>query len=63
MLYIDGIFFLKIKEELKKGLEGKRINRIFKNNEYIILIYFGKIEFLFFCILSLFICYIIKSKE
>ena len=30
MLYIDGISLSKIKEELKKSLEGKRINRIFK---------------------------------
>ena len=30
MLYIDGISLSKIREELKKSLEDKRINRIFK---------------------------------
>ncbi len=63
MLYIDGISLSKIKEELKKSLEGKRINRIFKNNEYTISIHFGKIELLLSCIPSLAICYITKSKE
>ena len=63
MLYIDGISLSKIKEELKKSLEGKRINRIFKNNEYTISIHFGKIELLLSCIPSLPICYITKSKE
>ena len=63
MLYIDGISLSKIKEELKKSLEGKRINRIFKNNEYTISIHFGKIELLLSCIPSLLICYITKSKE
>ena len=63
MLYIDGISLSKIKEELKKSLEGKRINRIFKNNEYTISIHFGKIELLLSCIPSLPICYITRSKE
>ena len=63
MLYIDGISLSKIKEELKKSLEGKRINRIFKNNGYTISIHFGKIELLLSCIPSLPICYITKSKE
>ena len=63
MLYIDGISLSKIKEELKKILEGKRINRIFKNNEYTISIHFGKIELLLSCIPALSICYITKSKE
>ena len=63
MLYIDGISLSKIKKELKKSLEGKRINRIFKNNEYTISIHFGKIELLLSCIPSLPICYITKSKE
>lgn len=63
MLYIDGISLSKIKEELKKILEGKRINRIFKNNEYTISIHFGKIELLLSCIPALPICYITKSKE
>ena len=63
MLYIDGISLSKIKEELKKSLEGKRINRIFKNNEYTISIHFGKIELLLSCIPALPICYITKSKE
>lgn len=63
MLYIDGISLSKIKEELKKSLEGKRINRIFKNNEYTISIHFGKIELLLSCIPSFPICYITKNKE
>ena len=63
MLYIDGISLSKIKKELKKILEGKRINRIFKNNEYTISIHFGKIELLLSCIPALPICYITKSKE
>ena len=63
MLYIDGISLSKIKEELKKILEGKRINRIFKNNEYTISIHFGKIELLLSCIPALALCYISKNKE
>ena len=63
MLYMDGISLSKIKEELKKTLVNKRINRIFKNNEYTISFYFGKIELLFSCIPALPICYITKSKE
>ena len=63
MLYMDGISLSKIKEELKKTLVNKRINRIFKNNEYTISFHFGKIELLFSCIPVLPICYITKSKE
>ena len=63
MLYMDGISLSKIKEELKKTLVNKRINRIFKNNEYTISFHFGKIELLFSCIPALPICYITKSKE
>lgn len=63
MLYMDGISLSKIKEELKKTLEGKRINRIFKNNEYTISLHFGKIELLFSCIPALALCYISKNKE
>ena len=63
MLYMDCISLSKIKEELKKTLVNKRINRIFKNNEYTISFHFGKIELLFSCIPALPICYITKSKE
>lgn len=63
MLYIDGISLSKIRKELKKSLEGKRINRIFKNNEYTISIHFGKIELLLSCIPNFTICYLSKSKE
>ena len=63
MLYMDGISLSKIKEELKETLVNKRINRIFKNNEYTISFHFGKIELLFSCIPALPICYITKSKE
>lgn len=63
MLYIDGISISKIKEELKKDLLSKRVNRIFKNNEYSVSLHFGKIELLFSCIPTLPICYITKNKE
>ena len=63
MLYMDGISLSKIKEELKETLEGKRVNRIFKNNEYTISLHFGKIELLFSCIPALALCYISKNKE
>lgn len=63
MLYIDGISLQKIKEELKENLLGKRINRIFKNNEFSISLYFGKIELLFSCLPSFSICYLSKNKE
>ena len=63
MLYIDGISISKIKEELKKDLLSKRVNRIFKNNVYSVSLHFGKIELLFSCIPTLPICYITKNKE
>lgn len=63
MLYIDGISLHIVKEELKKELINKKINRIFKNNEYSVSLHFGKTELLFSCMPNLAICYINQNKE
>lgn len=63
MLYMDGISLHIVKEELKKELINKKINRIFKNNEYSISLHFGKIDLLFSCMPNLAICYINQNKE
>lgn len=63
MLYIDGISLNIIKEDLKKEILQKKINRIFKNNEYSISLHFGKTELLFSCLPKLAICYINQNKE
>lgn len=63
MLYIDGISLNIIKEDLEKEILNKKINRIFKNNEYSISLHFGKIELLFSCLPKLAICYINQNKE
>lgn len=42
MFYIDGISLNKIKEELKSNLYGKKINKITKNTETSLSIYFWK---------------------
>ncbi len=63
MLYLDGISLSKIKEELKENLKGKKTNRIFKNNEHSISLFFGKTELLFSCMPNFPVCYISKNKE
>lgn len=63
MFYIDGISLNKIKEELKSNLYGKKVNKITKNTETSLSIYFGKIELVFSCNPSFPICYITNSKE
>lgn len=63
MFYIDGVSLNKIKEELKSDLFGKKINKITKNTETSLSIYFGKIELVFSCNPSFPICYITNSKE
>lgn len=63
MFYIDGISLNKIKEELKSNLYEKKINKITKNTETSLSIYFGKIELVFSCNPSFPICYITNSKE
>ena len=63
MFYIDGISLNKIKDELKNSLYGKKINKITKNTETSLSIYFGKIELVFSCNPSFPICYITNSKE
>lgn len=63
MLYIDGVSLNIIKEDLKKEILQKKINRIFKNNEYSISLHFGKTELLFSCLPKLAICYINQNKE
>ena len=63
MFYIDGISLNKIKEELKSNLYGKKINKITKNTETSLSIYFGKTELVFSCNPSFPICYITNSKE
>lgn len=63
MFYIDGISLNKIKDELKENLLGKKINKITKNTEVSLSIYFGKTELIFSCNPSFPICYIADSKE
>lgn len=63
MFYIDGISLNKIKSELKKELYGKKINKITKNTETSLSIFFGKTELVFSCNPSFPICYIATSKE
>lgn len=63
MFYIDGISLNKIKDELKENLLGKKINKITKNTEVSLSIYFGKTELIFSCNPSFPICYITDSKE
>lgn len=63
MFYIDGISLNKIKDELKENLSGKKINKITKNTEVSLSIYFGKTELIFSCNPSFPICYIADSKE
>lgn len=63
MFYIDGVSLSKIKEELKTNLSGKKINKITKNTETSLSIYFGKTELVFSCNSSFPICYITNSKE
>lgn len=63
MFYIDGISLSKIKEELKSNLYSKKINRITRNTETSLSIYFGKLELVFSCNPSFPICYITNSKE
>lgn len=63
MFYIDGISVNKIKDELKKDLLGKKINKITKNTETSLSIFFGKLELVFSCNPTFPICYISTSKE
>lgn len=63
MFYIDGISLNKIKDELKENLLGKKINKITKNTEVSLSIYFGKTELIFSGNPSFPICYIADSKE
>lgn len=63
MFYIDGISLSVIKEELKKEILHKKINRIFKNNDFSISLHFGKTELLFSCLPNLAVCYITENKE
>ncbi|WP_294667108.1 NFACT family protein, partial [uncultured Fusobacterium sp.] len=63
MFYIDGISLNKIKDELRENLSGKKINKITKNTEVSLSIYFGKTELVFSCNPSFPICYIADSKE
>ncbi|WP_279119961.1 Rqc2 family fibronectin-binding protein [Fusobacterium varium] len=63
MFYIDGISLNKIKDELKENLLGKKINKITKNTEVSLSVYFGKTELVFSCNPSFPICYITDSKE
>lgn len=63
MLYVDGVSLFKIKEEIKENLLGKKINRVFKNNEYSLSLHFGKQELLFSCLPNFSICYLNQNKE
>lgn len=63
MFYIDGISVNKIKDELKRDLLGKKINKITKNTETSLSIFFGKLELVFSCNPTFPICYISTSKD
>lgn len=63
MFYIDGISLNKIKDELKNELLGKKINKIVRNTELSLSIFFGKLELVFSCNPNFPICYISNSKE
>lgn len=63
MFYIDGVSLNKIKKELKSDLTGKKINRITKNTESSLSLYFGRTELIFSCNPNFPICYITNSKE
>ena len=63
MFYIDGVSLSKIKDELKENLTGKKINRITKNTESSLSVYFGRTELVFSCNPNFPICYITNSKE
>lgn len=63
MFYIDGISLNKIKDELKRELTGKKINKITKNTETSLSVFFGKTELVFSCNPTFPICYISNSKE
>ncbi|WP_288218049.1 NFACT family protein [uncultured Fusobacterium sp.] len=63
MFYIDGISLNKIKDELKVNLSGKKINKITKNTENSLSLFFGRTELIFSCNPDFPICYITNSKE
>ena len=63
MLYLDGLSLSKIKNELKKSLEGKKIGKIFQNSALSLSLHFGKISLFFSCNPSLPICYINEDRE
>ena len=63
MLYIDGLSLSKIKDELKKCLENKKIGKIFQNSPLSLSLHFGKTSLFFSCNPSLPICYINEDKE
>lgn len=63
MLYIDGLSLSKIKDELKKCLEKKRVGKIFQNSTLSLSLHFGKTSLFFSCNPSLPICYINEDKE
>lgn len=63
MFYIDGVSLSKIKDELKDELTGKKINKITKNTENSLSLFFGRTELIFSCNPDFPICYITNSKE
>ncbi|MBS9775559.1 MAG: NFACT family protein [Fusobacterium sp.] len=63
MLYLDGISLSRVREELKEILVGKKTNRIFKNNEHSISLFFGKTELVFSCMPNFPVCYLAQNKE
>lgn len=63
MFYIDGVSLNKIKDELKADLINRKINKITKNTESSLSIYFGRSELVFSCNPNFPICYITTSKE
>ena len=63
MFYIDGVSLSKIKDELKDELTGKKINKITKNTENSLSLFFGRTELIFSCNPDFPICYITNLKE
>lgn len=63
MLYLDGISIGKLKEELKKEVEGKKIGRIYQYSKLSLAIFFGKTNLYFSANASLPVCYIKTEKE
>lgn len=63
MLYLDGISFNKIKDELLISLKGKSVSKIVQTSTLAISMSFGKQTLIFSCFPSLPLCYLSNIKE